>query len=137
MWVEDTTHNCQGLLMIINRGRHHRHWWSLFSYCWIKPIQCQKLVIVSTTCVGGFGTKHVCTSDYATVVKAWRVRVMFVSMEFFLFKFFFLSLSLARSQTTANRKESQNSIHIKIMYRRIYDFKWRLFHSTIFFVHTY
>lgn len=36
-----------------------------------------------------------------------------------------LSLTHSRRQKTQNslRKESQNSIHIKIMYKRIYDFK--------------
>lgn len=37
---------------------------------------------------------------------------------------------LSLSHSFANhRKESQNSIHIKIMYKRIYDFKWSLLDS--------
>lgn len=53
-------------------------------------------------------------------------------LNFFSFP---LTRSLARKPQLG--KESQNSIHIKIMYRRIYDFKWRLLHSTIFCAHTY
>jgi hypothetical protein len=83
--------------------------------CWWIFSVCRRVVVVESIwiCVN-------VNDDY--VYAAWRVRAMFVSMEFlnlFSYSLKTLSLNLLRKP----QKESQNSIHIKIMYRRIYDFK--------------